>query len=363
MAKKRSTPNKLTPAAHAGAVRLPDGYADFLVDLKERVRSAQLKASIAVNSQLIRLYWGIGRSIVERQEVAKWGSKVIDQLGQDLQAEFPGIAGFSRQNIYRMRAFFLALMPNESIVSQPARQLEPPLDFLEIPWFHSVTIIEQVKDPAARVWYAQAAKEYGWSRAVLMHQIETKLHERKGRAVTNFARALPATNSDLARETLKDPYSFQFLSLQAEHAEAELEQGLVTHIRKFLLELGVGFAFVGSQYHLEVDGQDFYLDLLFYHLKLRCYIVIDLKAKEFTPEAVGKMNFYVSVADDQLRHESDNRTIGIILCKSKSNIVAEYALRDVEKPLGISTYVTKLIESIPENLAKELDGPKKRPKG
>ncbi len=353
MSKKR---NQVSPKSSESI--LPSGYTEFLVDLKNRVRSAQLKAAVAVNSEMIQLYWDIGRAIVERQETAKWGSKVIDQIGEDLQKEFPGIAGFSRENIYRMRSFFLAYSNQGEIVSQPVTQLEtstPPLQMLQIPWGHNQELIFKTKDQDARLWYAHAAKEHGWSRAVLVHQIETDLYGRKGKAITNFQKALPATTSDLARETLKDPFTFEFLTLAEDHAEAELEDGLLTHIRKFLLELGVGFSFVGSQYHLEVGGDDFYLDILFYHLKLRCFVVFDLKVKAFTPEAVGKMNFYCAVVDDILRHESDNKTIGIILCKSKNNIVAEYSLRDIEKPLAIATYVTKLLESIPEAMKKELE--------
>ena len=339
---------------------LPTGYVELLVELKTRVRSAQLKAAVSVNSEMIQLYWDIGRAIVERQEIAKWGSKVIDQIGEDLQREFPGMSGFSRDNVYRMRAFFLAYSGQVAIVAQPVPQLEPvapPMPMLQIPWGHNITLFQQVKDHETRLWYAKATKEHGWSRAVLVHQIETDLYRRKGKAVSNFDKALPAATSDLARETLKDPYTFQFLSLAEEHEEAELERGLVAHIQKFLLELGVGFTFVGSQYHMEVGGDDFYLELLFYHLKLRSFVIIDLKSRAFSPEAVGKMNFYVTAVDEILRHPSDNRSIGIILCKSKNHIVAEYALRDIEKPLAISTYVTKLLESIPEELKKELEPP------
>lgn len=336
---------------------LPAGYATVLSDLKARIRSAQLKAAVAVNTELIRLYWDIGHVILQRQQAEGWGSKVIERLGDDLQREFPGQSGFSRQNIYRMRAFALAFAPDAASVSQPARQFEPPPAFLAIPWFHTVTIVEQVKDTAARLWYAQATTAFGWSRAVLEHQIETDAYRRRGKAVTNFDRALPAAQSDLARETLKDPYSFGFLTLAADHAEADLQRGLVAHIRQFLLELGAGFAFVGEQVHLEVGGEDFYLDLLFYHLKLRCYVVFDLKAKRFTPEAAGKMNFYLSAVDDLLRHPDDGPSIGVVLCKSKNRVVAEYALRDIEKPLAISTYVARLVETLPPALAGELDPP------
>lgn len=325
----------------------PAGYAPFLEDLKTRVRSAQLKAAVAVNTELILLYWSIGRDILARQRAEGWGAKVIDRLGRDLQTEFPGAAGFSPRNLKYMRAFAEAWADPEIVQQAAAR----------IPWFHNVTILEQVKDPEARLWYANAAREFGWSRAVLEHQIDTDAHKRRGKAVTNFDRALPAPQSDLARETLKDPYSFQFLTLAEEHAEADLQRGLVNHIRKFLLELGAGFAFVGEQYHLEVGGDDFYLDLLFYHLKLRCFVVFDLKARRFTPEAAGKMNFYLSAVDDRLRHASDNPSVGVVLCKHKNEVVAEYALRDVQKPLAVSTYVTRLLESLPAELKGELGRP------
>lgn len=325
----------------------PTGYAPFLEDLKTRVRSAQLKAAVAVNTELVLLYWSIGRDILARQRAEGWGAKVIDRLGRDLQAEFPGAAGFSPRNLKYMRAFAEAWADPEIVQQAAAR----------IPWFHNVTILEQVKDPEARLWYAHAAREFGWSRAVLEHQIETDAHRRRGKAVTNFDRALPAPQSDLARETLKDPYSFQFLTLAEEHAEADLQRGLVNHIRKFLLELGAGFAFIGEQYHLEVGGDDFYLDLLFYHLTLRCFVVFDLKARRFTPEAAGKMNFYLSAVDDRLRHASDNPSVGVVLCKHKNEVVAEYALRDVQKPLAVSTYVTRLLASLPAELRAELPPP------
>jgi predicted nuclease of restriction endonuclease-like (RecB) superfamily len=364
MSKKRTAKSDPVASAESPVPALPAGYVEFVTDLKARVRAAQLKAAVTVNAEMIRLYWDLGRMIAERQEGARWGSKVIDQIGADLQREFPGSAGFSRQNIYRMRAFFLAYSGGSQIVAQAVRQLttDAPPEVIQIPWGHNVTLFQQVKDTEARLWYAKAANEHGWSRAVLAHQIETDLYGRKGKAVSNFRTALPAATSDLARETLKDPFTFEFLTLAEDHAEAELEKGLVTHIQKFLLELGVGFSFVGCQYHLEVGGEDFYLDLLFYHLTLRRFVIFDLKAKAFTPEAVGKMNFYCSVVDDLLRHETDHTTIGIILCKSKSNLVAEYSLRDIEKPLAISTYVTKLLESIPAAMRGELDPPAPGPK-
>jgi len=222
----------------------------------------------------------------------------------------------------------------------------------QIPWGHNIALLQALKDPAQREWYARAAIQHGWSRNVLIHQMDTRLIDRQGQATTNFDRALPAPTSELARQLLKDPYTFDFLSLHDEALERDLERGLLAHLRDFMLELGVGFAFVGSQYHLEVGGEDFYLDLLFYHLKLRCYVVIDLKIGEFKPEYVGKMNFYLSAADDLLRHEQDAPTIGLLLCRTKNKVIAEYALRDMDKPLGVSTY--QLAESLPDGLMGQL---------
>ena len=358
MGKKKPTPKKLVPAA-GGAV-LPADYAAFLDDLKARVRTAQLKAAVVVNAELTRLYWDIGRAIVERQRRDGWGKAVVDRLAGDLQAAFPGQAGFSPRNVWRMRALFVAYGADPT---DPSVEPILPQAVAEIPWGHNSTILERVKDPAARLWYARATTAFGWSRAVLDHHIDTDAYGRKGKAVSNFTTALPPPQSDLAREAVKDPFTFGFLTLAEDHAEAELQRGLVDHIRQFLLELGAGFAFVGEQVHLEVSGDDFYLDLVFYHLKLRAFVIFDLKAKRFTPEAAGKMNFYLSAVDDLMRHPADNPSIGIILCKAKNRVVAEYALRDIEKPLAVSTYVTQLIASLPEKLAHELDPPDEPPTG
>ena len=244
----------------------PTGYAVFLLDLKARVRSAQLKAAIAINSELIRLYWDIGRAIVERQQQDGWGKAVVDRLATDLQTEFAGRQGFSPRNVWRMRAFYLAYAPAIDPSVRPSKKrVEPilPQAVAEIPWGHNALLIEQVKDPAARLWYAKATKEFGWSRAVLEHQIETNAYGRKGKAITNFEKTLPAPQSDLAQETLKDPYTFEFLTLAEDHAEAELQRGLLSHIRHFLLELGAGFAFVGENYHLEVGGVAFVSELFY----------------------------------------------------------------------------------------------------
>jgi predicted nuclease of restriction endonuclease-like (RecB) superfamily len=319
------------------------GYKEFLIALKERIYHAQIKAAISVNRELILLYWQIGLEIQQRQQQQGWGAKVIDQLAKDLKAEFPEIKGFSARNLKYMKAFAEAY-PDESIVQQVVAQ---------IPWGHNLRILEAIKDQNQRLWYAQKTIEYGWSRNILVHHLETKLYHRQGHAITNFSHALPTPQSDLAQQVLKDPYNFDFLTLSSEAREKDLERALIRHIREFLLEMGVGFAFVGSQYHLKVVGEDYYLDLLFYHLQLRCYIVIDLKMTPFEPEYSGKMNFYVSAVDDLLKHPDDRPTIGIILCRGKNNkAVVTYALRDLNKPIGVSTY--QIRESIPENFQGSL---------
>lgn len=355
----RRPPTSLAPSGgpfeQQSVARIPTGYGEFLDDLKARIRAAQIKASLSVNRELIELYWSIGRDIVQRQRIEGWGKATVERLAADLQREFPGVGGFSRQNIWRMRAFYLAW--TEPVLSQPARELKGrnlPQTAAEVPWFHNVVLIEKLKDPAQRLWYAQQTVANGWSRSVLLHWIDSDLYARQGKAVTNFTATLPAPQSDLAGELVKDPYNFDFLTLRKDAAERELEQGLLDHIRRFLLELGAGFAFVGQQVHLEVDGEDFYLDLLFYHLKLRCFVVIDLKVQPFKPEFAGKMSFYLSAVDDLLRHGEDKPSIGLILCKTRSKIIAEYALRDLAKPIGVARYVTRLTESLPKPLRDSL---------
>ncbi|MDD4567248.1 MULTISPECIES: PDDEXK nuclease domain-containing protein [unclassified Methanoculleus] len=317
---------------------LPEDYPAFLAGLKVRIREAQTRAVLSANRELILLYWQIGREILHRQEQEGWGTKVIDRLSADLRREFPEMKGFSPRNLKYMRSFAEA-WPDPEFVQEVLAQ---------ITWYHTVTLLDKVKDPKQREWYIHKTIANGWSRNVLVHQIESGLIEREGRAVTNFSATLPAEQSDLALQTLKDPYVFDFLRMGEKVRESELERALLDHIREFLLELGVGFAFVGSQYRLDVGGQDFYIDLLFYHLKLRSYVVIDLKVGEFIPEYAGKMNFYLSAVDDLLRHPDDNPSIGLVLCKSRNRIIAEYALRDMEKPIGIAGY--ELTTSLPEDL-------------
>jgi len=317
-------------------------YTLFLEDLKKRVYDSRYRAALQVNKELILLYHHIGLQILEAQAKQGWGAKVIDQLSKDLKSEFPEMKGFSTRNLKYMRKF-AEEYPDIEFVQQAVAQL---------PWGHNVFLMDLVPDKSNRMFYIKNAIEHGWSRNIMVMQIETSLHKRQGQAVTNFKETLPSPQSDLAQYTLKDPYIFDFLSLGKEAHEREMEKGLVAHMEKFILELGAGFAFVGRQYHLEVADQDFYIDLLFYHLKLRCFVVIELKDNDFKPEYAGKMNFYLSAIDDLVKHESDQPSIGMILCKDKNNIIAEYALRDMTKPIGLAEY--RLTESIPENLKTAL---------
>ncbi|MFH1314388.1 MAG: PDDEXK nuclease domain-containing protein [Candidatus Eisenbacteria bacterium] len=376
---KRSRPEKgtITPKD----LPIPRTYPEFLARLKEKIRTVQVKAALSANRELIWMYWDIGRAIVKRQQTEAWGSKVIDRLAGDLQTEFPELSGFSRTNIYRMRSFHLAYPDADQIVPQaggqiPGRTIPPTvgetadlvvphaggqsrklvlLDLLgQIPWRHNTDLVERVKEPEARMWYAQKTIEHGWSRSVLGIQIETDLYRRHGKALTNFESTLPAPQSDLASQVLKDPYIFGFLTLDAAARERELELGLLDHIQRFLLELGIGFAFAGRQVHLEVGEDDFYIDLLFYHLNLRCFVVIDLKMGPFIPEYAGKMNFYLSAVDDQLRHLDDMPSIGLILCRSKNKLQVEYALRDMKKPIGVAEWKTKIVKSLPKKFKGSL---------
>jgi len=340
---------------------IPGDYPKFLNDLRERIHKAQVKAALSVNSEMVMLYWSIGRDILNRQKKQGWGTKVTQRLSEDLKTSFPHMKGFSARNLVYMQTFARA-WPKKQFTQQIAAQ---------IPWHHNCVILDKITSSQEREWYIRATIEYGWSRPVLVHQIETDLYKREGKAITNFSRNLPKPQSELAQQILKDPYNFDFLNLGKDVEERELERGLLKHLKDFLIELGVGFAFVGSQYHLEVGGDDFYIDLLFYHLKLRCYVIIELKATKFQPEYAGKMNFYLSAADDLLRHPDDQSSVGIILCKTKNRVVAEYALRDTRKPIGVSAY--KLTESLPEKLKgmlptikeleSELKGIKTPPKG
>ena len=323
-------------------LQTPPGYPALLKDIKERVRTAQVRAALAVSRELILLYWSIGRDILVRQKTEGWGAKIIDRLANDLNAEFPGVEGFSPRSLKYMRAF-AGEWPDEAIVQQLAAQL---------PWGHHMVLLDRVKDQPTRQWYLRAAVEYGWSRNILVHQIASKLHEREGKALTNFQRALPPSDSDMAEQILKDPYNFDFLTVTTAARERDVERGLLLHLRDLLLELGRGFSFVGSQVLLEVGDQAFYLDLLFYHVRLHCYFVIELKTGPFNPEWAGKLNFYLSAVDDLLRTEPDGPTIGLLLCESHNSPIVEYALRDIAKPIGVSTY--RVTRQLPEPLQAEV---------
>ncbi len=324
-------------------------YAQVLIDIKERIQTSQIKATLAANKELILLYWNIGKIITEKQNSCGWGTKVIDQLAQDIQNEFPGLGGFSRANVFKMKAFYQTY----TIVSQAVRQFDE-FPFFSIPWGHNVVLITKLKSYDQRLWYAKKAIENGWSRSMLEMWIESDLYHREGKAITNFHKTLPGISSDMAQQSLKDPYIFDFLTLHSQYVEKEVEQGLIDHIQKFLLELGEGFAFVARQYHLNVGNKDYYIDLLFYHLKLRCFVVIELKAREFDPRDAGQLNFYLSAIDDLVRAPEDNPTIGLILCKTKDNFTAEYALRDINKPIGVAQYETMLVESLPQHFKGSL---------
>lgn len=328
------------PAAQMA--KLPVGYSELINQLKKQIQKSRFRAALSVNHELILLYWDLGAKIQNCKLREGWGSKVIDRLSRDLSVDFPDMRGFSVRNLKYMLAFVEAY-PERSFVQQSAAQ---------IPWFHNCVILEKVKSFGERAFYIQKTIENGWSRDVLIHQMETKLHKRTGKAITNFSQTLPALQSDLAQQVIKDPYAFDFLGIREKISERELETSLLSHLKEFLLELGIGFSFVGSQYPLEVGDQDFRLDLLFYHLNLRCFVVIDLKISAFMPEYAGKMNFYLSAVDDLLRKKDDNPTIGIILCKSKNKVIVEYALRNTKRPMGVATY--KLMEALPKSLQGKL---------
>ncbi len=360
--------------------RALDEYPALLGDIKGRIQGAQVRAALAASRELLLLYWDVGRLIAARQEREGWGASVIPRLARDLASELPGVKGFSARNLGRMIRFFreypdlgenvaqaLAAsdagpkLPQVVANSEAGPKLpqavadlgdRPSDPLLGLPWTHHVVLMEKVKDATTRRWYVETAVAEGWSRDVLATMIKSEAHQRQGAAITNFSTSLPLPQSDLARGALKDPYVFDFLTLEAPFRERELEAHLLTHLERFLLELGVGFAFVGRQYHLALDGDDFYLDLLFYHLKLRCYVVVELKVGAFEAEYAGKMNLYLNLADDQLRHPDDQPSIGLILCQDKKRLLAEYALRGLDKPIGVSEY--ELTRALPAELESSL---------
>lgn len=317
-------------------------YQQLFADIKQKIQNSQVKAIVSVNQEMLLLYWEIGQLILNRQEKEGWGANVINQLSTDLKKAFPAKKGFSSRNLGYMKRF-AKTYSDLSILQQPVAKIS---------WGHNIVLFHKCNDEKERFWYAKKAIANGWSRNVMVHQIELGLYNRQGKAVTNFSKKLPTPQSDMAQQTLKDPYILDFLNLQEDVLERELEDAIVKHITKFLLELGKGFAFVGRQYYLEIGGDEFFIDLLFYHLELRCYIAIDLKTGKFKPEYAGKMNFYLSVLDDTVKKEYDNPSIGIVLCKSKNNVTAEYALKNIDKPIGISEY--ELTKAIPQDLQSQL---------
>lgn len=319
-------------------------YAEFLNELKERIGTAQTRAVLAINKELISLYWDIGKRIVENQKEMGWGKSVVEQLALDIRKEFPDVKGFSARNLWDMRRFYLTYKDHQNLRQAAA----------EIPWGHNLVIINKVKNQVQRLWYVHQTVQNGWSRSILVHQIESDLYGRQVAAVktTNFPKTLPSPQSELVEQTIKDPYIFDFITIEKDMKERGLEKALIEKIKDFLLELGMGFAFMGSQHHLEVEGKDFYIDLLFYHHRLRCLVAIDLKMNEFVPEYAGKMNFYLSALDDTVRHPDDHPSVGIILCKSKRQLIAEYSLKDIDKPIGVSEY--KLTSILPANLSGQL---------
>ncbi|HRP89608.1 MAG TPA: PDDEXK nuclease domain-containing protein [Edaphocola sp.] len=345
--------------------KLTKDYKDWIIEVKQKVRSAQIKAAIAVNTALITFYWDLGKMIEERQTA--YGTGFISQLSKDLKEEFPELKGFSVRNLALCRSFYQFY--SSSNLQQPVANLGITSNINEkhtdnerfaklqqlvanIPWGHNILIITKIKNLEEALFYIQKTKENNWSRDVLALQIKSDLYKRQGGAITNFTNTLPAPNSDLAKQTLKDPYIFDFLQLTEDYKERDIENQLTQHITKFLLELGKGFAFVGKQYELQLNEKEYFIDLLFYHIPMQCYVVVELKNKEFEPEYAGKLNFYLSLIDKTLKRPQENPTIGILLCRTKDNLEVEYALQDIHKPMGVSEF--QLSVTLPENLKSSL---------
>lgn len=323
---------------------LPRGYERTLRMLKLRIAQEQRRAIVAVNSALVLLYWDVGSAILEREERAGWGARVIARLSADLRGLFPGAKGYSPRNLRYMRDFARA-WGDRANVQQLAAQL---------PWYHHCVLLDRISDQETRVWYVEQAVREGWSRATLTLQIKRRIHARHGRALTNFERTLPRKVAGVASQLFKDPFLFDFLDVAVPIRERELERSLIEQLPRLLMELGAGFAFVGRQFPVTAGSQEFLLDLLFYHLRLRCFVVVELKAVEFEPEFVGKLNAYLSAVDDQLRHPGDRPTIGLLLCSSKDSIVVEYALRHLAKPIGVAQWDTSLVRTVPRRWRREL---------
>ncbi|MCX6841634.1 MAG: PDDEXK nuclease domain-containing protein [candidate division WOR-3 bacterium] len=353
-------PGLLRPTRNRATPLVSSNYVELLEDIKGRIRRAQMQALSAANQELLLLYYSIGLDLHLRARRGTWGTAVIDRLALDLHREFPDLHGFSPRNLRRMRAFYRAYpLSAVGIRNRPPAVAKVILEkwpraVAKLPWAHNVILVEKCKNRTEREWYAQSALENGWSRDILALHIETRLFQRQGKAVSNFRRALPSPQSDLAQQMTRDPYKFDFLTLADDFREKELENGLIRHVEQFLVELGLGFAFVGRQVHLNVGDEDYYLDLLFYHYRLHRFVVIELKEGAFRPEYSGKMNFYLSAVDDLLRKPGDNPSVGLILCRARNRVTAEYALRDVHKPIGVAGWETRLVESLPKRLKGQL---------
>jgi len=325
-------------------------YKNFIKEIKNKIQTSQIKAHIKVNVEMLKLYWELASMIVEKQKLSSWGDGFISDISKDLQKEFPDLKGFSKRNIELMRKWYKFWIDELSIAKQVVSQIENKI--FQIPWGQNIVIVTKSKSLNEANFYVNKTIENNYSRAVLVHQIESNLYQRTGKAITNFENKLPSIDSDLAIQTLKDPYCFDFLNITEKHNEKELEDALMDNMTSFLLELGQGFSFVGRQYKLDVGGSEFKIDLLFYHIKLYCYVVVELKAVDFKPEFAGKLNFYASAIDGEIKSDRDNPTIGILICKSKNDTVVEYALQGIDKPLGVSEY--KLTDILPDSFKSNL---------
>lgn len=341
-ARKHSTEASF-PATPTGS-SMPEWYPELLASVTRQVSTGRSKAISAANRELLASYWAVGCELVLRETQEGWGAKIVTRLSANVRSAFPDATGFSPRNLRYMKSFAQA-WPDPAMLQQPVATL---------PWGHQIMLLEKLDEPATRVSYAATAVEHGWSRNVLVHRIESKLHERSGQAITNFSATMPATESDLAQQSLKDPYVFDFLALRDRRNERELEQQLIQHVEKFLLELGQGFAFVGEQVRLAINGDEFFADLLSYHLKLRCYVVIELKATKFEPGFLGQLGMYMAAVDDLPAHPDDKPTIGLLLCKEKNNVVAEYALRGYKTPIGVAAWTDTVVKSLPEEFSASL---------
>ena len=323
---------------------MPDDYGPFISELKTRIRQERLKTVLSANAAMVMLYWDIDSAILVKQNDEGWGAKVIDRMSHDLTEEFPDMSGFSPRNLKYMRKFAES-WPKKEIVQAALAQIS---------WYHNLALLEKLQEPKLRLWYAKKTIENGWSRNVLVVQIESQLHKRIGQTANNFDVALPPTDSDMANRIFKDPYVFDFLGTADVRREKELENKLIEHLEKFLLELGQGFAFVGRQVHLEFSDQDFYIDLLFYHLKLRCFVVVELKSGKFEPGHVSQLNMYMNIVDDLMRHSNDNKTIGLLLVKEKNHTLAKYALAGYTNPIGVAEWEKQITDSLPDELKPSL---------